>query len=561
MKVQLREYQKKALEEALRRRKAVIVMPTGSGKTIVAGAWLETLKKKGIIKKALVLEPTRILVEQNSAVLTEKFELTAKPLHGGKSRREKEEALASEVIVATPEEVVNYPQVVAAVDALVVDECHHTTGKDAYVKVVEMVKAEWRLGLTAFIPPNRKEMIVKFIGEIIEWSYEDEEIKKYMPPWIGEVYESPLCKECYEYYTKLKEAWAESAGRIRGLYALAMRFLARDGALALAESSKRESLLAYLLKEIKGLDDCVSACPLHKLPHLKRALNDHPYEKAIVFIDRVIVAKRVAEELGAALVVGKRSGGPRLEELKGSKVIVSTSAGEEGIDLPEADLLVIWSNTSSTLRLIQRIGRLLRPKSGKTKFLVFIATPDTVDMDLLVEGLEMAKKVGVDAHVDVEVLKQLLKKTSAGSVMEALRGRPLYEEFLAELSSTPLPRLRRILNRLAREGIAAYVYGPAGRLWFLQEDAHLVWSELDEYLSPCPNAIVNVREAKLRGLPGRVAEELSKRLPIGPITVTVRAKTKSMEIFEIRKYNFVITTPEVAKVVVFNASSRGLLNC
>ncbi|UXD21615.1 DEAD/DEAH box helicase [Ignicoccus pacificus DSM 13166] len=561
LKVKLREYQKRALEIALTKKRAVIVMPTGSGKTIVAGAWLEELKRRGELGKALVLEPTRILVDQNSLVLSEKFEVEAKPLHGGKSETEKRSALKAEVVVATPEEAVNFPDLLKEVNVLVVDECHHTTGKDAYVKVVELVKAEWRLGLSAFIPPNRKEMIEKYIGEIIVWTYENEEILRYMPKWIGEVYESPLCKECMEYYQKLKEMWASSAGRIRGLYALAMRFLARDGALALAESAKKGTLLSHLLREIEGLEKCTRSCPVHKLPHLERVLNDHPFEKAIVFIDRVVVARFVAEKLGAALVVGKRSGKVKLEEVKKASIIVSTSAGEEGIDLPEADLLVIWSNTSSTLRLIQRIGRLLRPKQGKMKFLVFIATPETVDMDLLIEGLEMAKRVGVDAHVDVKVLRRLLRKSTAGSVMEALKGRPLYEEFIAELAAIPLTRLKRILNRLGKEGIAAYLYGPAGKLWFLQEDAHLVWSELEDYLTPCPGAWVHVKETGNKGLPGRVAEELGKRVPVGPLTVKVRARLEGMEIFDVRKYNFLISEPEVAKLVVFNASSRGLLGC
>jgi len=560
MKVVLRDYQKRALEIALQRKRIVIVMPTGSGKTIVAGSWLRELKRRGL-KRAVVIEPTRILVEQNSRLLNKIFELYAKPLHGGKSEKEKSEALKAEVVVATPEELLNFMDLVESAEAVVVDECHHTTGKDAYVKVMKNVRAEWRLGLSAFIPSDRRILVERYIGEIFVWSYEDPDITKYLPNWIGEVYEAPLCKECLEYYKKLQSMWASSAGRLRALYALAMRFLARDGALALKESASKGTLLSHLLSEVDGLNECIESCPLHKLPHLMRTLNDHEFEKALVFVDRVVVAKEVAKKLDAALILGKRGGGAQLEEARRAKVIVSTSAGEEGLDLPEVDVLIIWSNTSSSLRLIQRIGRLLRPKKDATKFLVFIATPETVDMDLLVEGLEAARKAGVDTHVDPNILKEMLKKTTVGNIMEILRGRPLYEEFIAELASVPLSNVRKMLRRLSRIGEVAYIYGPAGKLWFRQEDALLVWSELEDYLQPCINAIVRVKEVGTRGTPSKVVEKLMKLNDIGPLTVEVRYRTKSMEVYDIRRYNFVIKNPEVIKLVIYNASSRGLLNC
>ena len=555
LKVRLRKYQEKALRIALEKKKCVIVMPTGSGKTIVAGAWLEELFRKGI-KKALVLEPTRILVEQTTIVFNEKFELSAKALHGGRTEISKREAVKAQVVVATPEEAELWIEELKDVEALVVDECHHTVGKDPYVKVVSAVTAEWRLGLSAFVPPKRRRLIEEYIGEIVEIGWK--ELREYLPKWIGEIYEAPLRGACKELYEELLEIWREGDRRQRLLASMAIRFLVRDGALALLDSAKKDTKLGKMLKGLKNLQACVKEQPLHKFEALKRALEDHPFDKALIFIDRVIVAEEVAKRIGAALLVGKRWKTRKLEEVKRSRIIVSTSAGEEGIDLPEMDLLVLWSNTASTLRFIQRIGRLLRPKPGKLKFMVFIVTPETIDTDLLIEALTLAKKIGVDPHVDLNVLRKILARGSVANVLESLKSQPLPEDVIAEIAGLSKYRVRRVLKRMGEEGIVAYVHSPFGRLWFLQENWEGVY-DFPELVDPIENAKVRIEELGIKGTPNEVAEELKKRVPIGPITLSVRARAGSMEVYDIRKYDFLIRVPEVAEIVVKNVASRGLL--
>lgn len=555
LKVRLRKYQEKALRIALEKRRCVIVMPTGSGKTIVAGAWLEELFKRGI-KKALVLEPTRILVEQTTLVFNEKFELKAKALHGGKGESVKREAVKAPVVVSTPEEAELWLEELKPSQAIVVDECHHTVGKDPYVRVVKEIEAEWRLGLSAFVPPKRRKLIEDYIGEIVEIGWE--ELKEYLPEWIGEIYEASLKGACKELYEELLEIWRQGDKRRRLLASMAIRFLVRDGALALLDSAKKDTKLGKLLKGLKNLEPCVKEQPLHKFEALKRALDDHPFDKALIFIDRVIVAEEVAKRVGAGLLVGKRWKGSKLEEVKKSKIIVSTSAGEEGIDLPEMDLLVLWSNTASTLRFIQRIGRLLRPKPGKLKFMVFIVTPETIDTDLLIEALTLAKRLGVDPHVDLEVLKRILARGSIANILESLRSQPLPEDVIAELTGLSRYRVRRVLKRMAEEGIVAYIHSPFGRLWFLQENWEGAY-EFPELLEPVEGAKVKVEELGISGSPEKVAEEVKKRLPVGPLTVSVRVRTKSMEVYDVRKYDFVIKVPEVAELIPKNAASKGLL--
>jgi ERCC4-related helicase len=51
-------------------------------------------------------------------------------------------------------------------------------------------------------------------------------------------------------------------------------------------------------------------------------------------------------------------------------VIVSTSIGEEGLDIGEVDLVVCFDASASPLRMIQRMGRTGRKRQGRVDILL-----------------------------------------------------------------------------------------------------------------------------------------------------------------------------------------------
>jgi ERCC4-related helicase len=57
-------------------------------------------------------------------------------------------------------------------------------------------------------------------------------------------------------------------------------------------------------------------------------------------------------------------------------VLVSTSIGEEGLDIPELDMVVFYDSVPSEIRKIQRSGRTGRTKPGKVVFLIAKGTRD-----------------------------------------------------------------------------------------------------------------------------------------------------------------------------------------
>ncbi len=509
LRIQPRDYQLEAAKWALSKKKAVVVMPTGSGKTLIAVIWSKELLDKNQVNKILFLEPTRILVEQVAKYLEKTLGIRAQAIHGKYHPSKRRELWKkTKIAVATPETALNDLKYIIEnkYDAIVIDECHHTTGKDAYAKFMEVAGTmfKWKLGLSAHIPISRRKEIEKYIGIIRAWSWSDERIRKYVPEWIGEIYEAELNDVEKKLLEILEETRLSYTGKYRGLVNLAIRWFVRDGALALKESLEKETILASILSHVRPLLDKPGIRPLHKLNALKRVISDHEgFSKAIVFVDRVIVAEKIAEELhylNPVMIVGKTKLREDLRRVlrkahdPKTKLVISTSAGEEGIDLPEADLLVIWSNVASPLRFIQRHGRILRLTGRKgLKFVTYIVTPDTPDMDSLIDSLELAKRSGVDIPVDESVLEELWRRTTRNRILTVLSGRPMPAEWIAELINMPLDMVLKGIKRLEDKGMIIYIYTYLGKTYVLPDDLEILYEQYGEYLEPDPFLVARIK--------------------------------------------------------------------
>lgn len=69
-----------------------------------------------------------------------------------------------------------------------------------------------------------------------------------------------------------------------------------------------------------------------------------------------------------------------IEDFKDNKynILVSTSVGEEGLDIPKVDLVIFYEPVPSAIRTIQRAGRTGRFKKGEVNILVSENTKDTI---------------------------------------------------------------------------------------------------------------------------------------------------------------------------------------
>ncbi|RLE70467.1 MAG: hypothetical protein DRJ43_01990 [Thermoprotei archaeon] len=493
MRTQLRSYQREALEWALRvaesRGGAVVSLPTGTGKTIVAIAFIEKFLKRGL--RALVLEPTRFLVEQTAKRL--RYEgIAASMIHSGVKFHD----WSRDVVVTTPESALSYlankygstswSNAVRSSSrefpVVVVDECHHTVGRDPFAQVMQLLRDSIKLGLSALVPRRRIEEIEYYIGPIRRWDFAELEGKGYEKPYmIAEVYEAPLTPLEERVYRDLYELWLKDPST-SNLAALALTTLSRDGCDALRDSADRPTAFAdFLLKHVP-----LEALPIkpHKLATLRRVFEDYEgnFEKALVFVNRrctaEILAKEFPEMNPVKIIGGRENSDPRVRESllevardPKSRLIIATSAGDEGIDIPEVDLLVFWSHVSSPLRLYQRLGRGLRPSlTGSVKYAVFIVTPGTRDYDALPEGLLALAREGIDVSGifdDVSslmlgeglVMAQKIREVSRYLGSRAIKGETLLYSLLPYQADDRVERkMLRELEEGARSGALLYYY-------------------------------------------------------------------------------------------------------
>ncbi len=554
----LREYQKEALDFALRQKKCIIVLPTGTGKTIIGIYFIKELLKKHPNYKALVLVPTRILVEQTEKMYRN-WGLSATKIYGIYRKEQRKELWKNaKIAIATPETVYYDLEFVKDFKIVVADECHHAVGDDAYAKVLRNIDFEYALGLTAFVPKKRRKELEELIGIIKEYPATHPLVSKYVPSWIGDIFEAPFNKEEQEIYDKIDERRKKARGTEKLVYTLALKYFSSDGALALKETLSRKTRLSEKLEDLK--ERIFKLRDLHKLPTLFNILNIYDgFEKAIIFVDRIIIANKLYEilskEYSTTLIIGKlrEKMKKKLEEAKMSKIIISTSAGEEGIDLPEADLLIIWSHTSNPLRFIQRHGRIMRP-SKPLKFATYIITPNTIDTDLFLLGLEHVKKY-VDIGISEVTLKEIWVKSRISKILDVLT-EPLPEEWIKEITGATLREIREALRKGLETGEIVYFYTYLGKIYIKKEFINSVEEKFPKDFNPKWKGKVKLGKRKfIFGNFNLLFNILKKYLPLEKLEIIIVKEKGEIVEYDWKKYNYRIDSEDLLKLVLKNALS------
>lgn len=128
--------------------------------------------------------------------------------------------------------------------------------------------------------------------------------------------------------------------------------------------------------------------------------------RVLVICDTVRHARVIAEILRGEsvrcqMLTGKNSGMVRTQARKNMRsgaleVIVATPIFDEGVDLPELDVVVLAAGGKSAVRMIQRIGRALRLAPGKTEATIhdFIDTGSRYTFNHSMSRVRICKKEG-----------------------------------------------------------------------------------------------------------------------------------------------------------------------
>ena len=349
----LRPYQQEAVDATLAHfRKtndpAVIVLPTGAGKSLVI-AELARLARK----KIMVLTHVKELVEQNHAKY-ESYGLTGGIFSAGLSRKEQQH----QVTFASVQSVnANLDKFSDEYSLLIVDECHRVSDNDEsqYNKIFSQLKQHNPslkiLGLTA--TPYRLG-----IGWIYQFHYRGYARSENLKPFKRCIYELPLSYMIRNHY--LTEPVME------------------DATIAQYDFSvlQQNSFGGYSEQDLNQL--------LSKHQRVTRSIIEQVVERSVqrkgvmIFAATVDHAKEIFGYLpaeSAALITGDTPLVERDKLIKqfknlDIKFLVNVSVLTTGFDAPHVDLIAILRPTQSVSLYQQIVGRGLRLAPDKKDCLV-----------------------------------------------------------------------------------------------------------------------------------------------------------------------------------------------
>ena len=369
--VELRAYQNKALDNWRRAgNRGVLVLPTAAGKTFIALKAIDLLRTQ-----TLIIVPTLDLIDQWRKRVRECLGVEAGVVGGG-------ENIVRMVTVSTYDSA--YSQAAQLGNKfmfLVFDEVHHLASP-GYMQIGEMYIAPYRMGLTATYERSdqRHALLPLIVGDPV-YSIDIEELAgKHLSPYTYEkvsVELTPEEQQTYEAEMSVFKNYLHQRRIVLKSAADFQRFIMTTG----RDPHAREALLA----RNRALRVAVNSEA--KLNLLAQRLEAYKYEKILIFTLYNDLVYTISRRFLIPAVTYQTPREERREILANFgngkyKVIVTSQVLDEGMDVPDASVGLILGGTGSTREIVQRLGRLLRKKEGKTAKLVEIISKETVEVGI-----------------------------------------------------------------------------------------------------------------------------------------------------------------------------------
>ncbi len=349
----LRPYQQEAVDATLRHfRKsddsAVIVLPTGAGKSLVI-AELARLAKR----KILVLTHVKELVEQNHAKY-QSYGLEGGVFSAGLKRKENRH----QVTFASVQSVsANLDQFRDEYSLVIIDECHRVSGEEAsqYQRIIELLRQQNDalkvLGLTA--TPYRLAM-----GWIYRYHYRGFVRNGEDKPFQHCIYELPLSYMISRGYLTKPELVNAAVAQYD------FSALSQDRFGEYAEKEVNQLLSKHQRVTLAIIEQVVELAAERKGVMIFAATVDHAREITGYLPEQQTALITGATELSERDVLIQRFKQRQL------KYLVNVSVLTTGFDAPHVDFIAILRPTQSVSLYQQIVGRGLRLDEGKQDCLV-----------------------------------------------------------------------------------------------------------------------------------------------------------------------------------------------
>ncbi|MHA1912219.1 MAG: DEAD/DEAH box helicase [Candidatus Kariarchaeaceae archaeon] len=349
----LRPYQDEALNTWFNEKKGIIILPTGSGKTIVGLAIIAKLNLKTII-----LVPTINLLYQWQEVIKSVLSINSAnlgQLGDGISNLQ-------EITVSTYDSArLKIKQLRQEFGLIIADECHHLAAPTTSLIAKGMI-ASARVGLTA--TPREDDLgkeLIPLLGPLIKTTtiamLQD---KGFMAELEHEIITvEPLADEWEEYqkaektYRKYLTKHNIAMRSPKDFERLIFRVNRDPEAKKALDAHRRARVLSFGSKA--------------KLQALKPLLELHSDDRVIIFSEFTNIVNEVSRTFLIPAITHETLSSERNAILSAFHTgeitkIVAGKVLDEGWDCPDARIGVILSGTRQQRQYIQRLGRILRPK-------------------------------------------------------------------------------------------------------------------------------------------------------------------------------------------------------
>ncbi len=364
----LYNYQQKALGQIIRAiyaiGRALMVMAPGLGKTVVSSFFLKKVYKKGY--KVLFLCHDNYILKQAHEEYRKTFDPHGKLIFYDffGDRKNIKKAKAADVIFASFQSFNNFKSkwyfefTQDYFDVIIVDEGHHVQAP-TFKEVINYFRPSYSLCMTG--TPDRSDNLnirILYGDEVVNITIEEGIAKGWLTPVEYHVLSDGLKKEA------LKKLFSEVI------------------------TEKRRMTLNQINKVlfIKKRDE-------EQIRQIKKYTKDWT-KKCIIFCASIHHVRSIAKKLEKGSYVTLYSQNTRktndhnLHVFKHGKIniILSVNMFNEGIDVPDAEVIAFLRLTESGVIYRQQLGRGLRKKPGKKKVIVldFVANAQRI---LMIQGM------------------------------------------------------------------------------------------------------------------------------------------------------------------------------
>ena len=364
--IKLRPYQKEAVKRWLLQRKGIIVLPTGSGKTIVAIKIIEEINAS-----TFIVVPTLNLVSQWKEKLEKAFGIEIGEYTGQKKD------LKSITVSTYNSAYINAENLGNKFMLLIFDEVHHLPA-EGYKQIAEMFASPYRLGLTATYEreDGLHEELKRLIGGKVYERKVEHLAGKYLADYEMIRISVDLTEEERKEYEKYYNIFRDYIIS-KGIEMRSPKDFEKIVVLSGRDKRAREAILA------RNKAEKIAYNSLNKIEKIRELLSRD--NRTIIFTRYNDMVYEISKKFLIPYITYRTPDEERREILQKFKdgiypAIVSSQVLDEGIDVPEANVGIIVSGTGSSREFIQRLGRLLRPREGKKAVLYELITKGTKEV-------------------------------------------------------------------------------------------------------------------------------------------------------------------------------------